>query len=50
MKAMERRQIEQTLRQTRGNVSQAAELLGISRRTMYRKLHEYGLQGDGFRG
>lgn len=50
MKAMERRQIEQMLRQTRGNVSRAAELLGISRRTMYRKLHEYGLQGDGFRG
>ena len=37
----ERDRIEQALEQTHGNVKQAAELLEISRRTLYRKLHLY---------
>ncbi len=37
----ERERIEQALSQTHGNVKQAAELLEISRRTLYRKLERY---------
>ena len=32
------------LKQTNGNRSAAAELLGISRATLYSKLEEYGLK------
>lgn len=35
--------IEEALRHTDGNKKQAAELLNISTRTLYRKIHEYGL-------
>ena len=39
--SMERRMIFETLQQTRGHHQQAAELLGISRRTLSRKLKLY---------
>ncbi len=39
----EKELIQQALRETRGNKSTAAEKLGISRRTLYRKLEEYKL-------
>lgn len=39
--AMEKVYIEQALRDTRGNKSLAARKLGISRRTLYRKMEEY---------
>ena len=39
----ERAQIEAALRRTAGHRSNAARLLGISERSLYRKLHEYGL-------
>jgi transcriptional regulator of acetoin/glycerol metabolism len=32
------------LRKTAGNVSQAAKLLGISRRTLHRKINEFGVR------
>jgi two-component system response regulator AtoC len=40
----ERLLIDETLRKTGGNVSQAAALLGISRRTLHRKINEFGIR------
>ena len=39
----ERAMIQATLRQVRGNRRKAAQQLGISERTLYRKLKEYGV-------
>lgn len=44
--AMERRMIFQVLAQTGGHHEAAAELLGISRRTLSRKLKRYGKIGE----
>jgi len=41
---IEKRAIRETLRLTAGNREQAAKLLGIGERTLYRKLREYGLR------
>jgi len=38
---LEREYIIETLRQTRGNKTHAAELLGLDRKTLYRKIDEY---------
>ena len=40
---MEREAIQQYLFQTGGNRQRTAELLGISTRTLLRKIREYGL-------
>ena len=44
LKDMEREAIEQALDRVGGNRRKAATLLGISTRTLYRKLKEYGLE------
>jgi DNA-binding NtrC family response regulator len=41
---LEREAIRQTLAMTAGNREQAAQMLGIGERTLYRKLKEYGLR------
>lgn len=40
-----RRKVEEALREADGEKKQAAELLGISYRTLQRKIHEYDLEG-----
>jgi transcriptional regulator with PAS, ATPase and Fis domain len=44
LRELERRQILRALEMTRNNVRAAADLLGIDRRTVYRKLAEYGVE------
>ncbi len=44
LEQLEKRAIRETLRLTAGNREQAAKLLGIGERTLYRKLREYGLR------
>jgi two-component system NtrC family response regulator len=41
LRELERRYITEVLRQTEGNRSRAAEVLGVDRKTLYRKLQEY---------
>ncbi len=43
---LERAYILDTLRQAAGNKSRAAEMLGLDRKTLYRKLEEYRVAGD----
>lgn len=41
---VEEAKIRQTLRMTNNNKSKAAKILGIDRKTLYNKLHEYGIK------
>ena len=43
MRDVEKRLLETTLQATDGNRTRAAEMLGISLRTMRNKIREYGL-------
>ncbi|MCX6339176.1 MAG: sigma-54 dependent transcriptional regulator [Candidatus Aureabacteria bacterium] len=43
LKAVERRMIEEALAKTNGSKVEAAKLLGVSRRTLHRKIKRYGL-------
>ncbi len=43
LEEMERRHIVQVLQETKGNVKAAAAVLGIDRKTLYRKTAEYGI-------
>lgn len=45
MSEVERRYIRSVLQATNGNKSRAAEILGIDRRTLHRKLQRYGIGG-----
>jgi DNA-binding NtrC family response regulator len=45
LKEAEKQLIIRALQETQGNRSLAARKIGISRRTLYRKLHEYQLEG-----
>lgn len=42
---VEKRHIHRVQEHFEGNRSQAAESLGIGRKTLYRKMKEYGLEG-----
>ena len=44
----EQRLIQEALRRTKANMPEAADLLGISRATLYRKLETFGLNKDDF--
>ncbi|MHB8829116.1 MAG: sigma-54-dependent transcriptional regulator [Syntrophales bacterium] len=46
LEEMERRHILKILNQTKGNIAQAAEILGISRLTLYNKIEKYGFRRD----
>jgi len=46
LKETEKERIIMVLDETRGNVDQAARILGISRATLYNKLKEYDIQRD----
>ena len=41
-----RRQILEALARSGGNRTRAAEKIGISRRTLHRKINEYGIRPD----
>ena len=43
MANFERKELERFLRQAEGNVSEAARISGIPRRTLYRKMKRFGL-------
>ncbi len=43
LEAMERQHIIEALRRANGNVKDAADMLGIGRSTLYRKMAEYHL-------
>jgi len=49
MERTEKAVITAALRDTRGEVTSAAELLGISRRALYERMRKYGLNKDDFR-
>ena len=46
---LKRRYIAQVLEESRGNVSRAAAVLGVDRRSLYRMLQRYGLARAGSR-
>jgi DNA-binding NtrC family response regulator len=43
LKEVERRTIERALRESGGNRRLAAQVLGMSERTLYRRIHEFGI-------
>jgi len=46
LEEMERKHILKILNQAKGNIAQAAEILGISRLTLYNKIEKYGFRRD----
>ena len=45
LEELERRHIERVLDRLGGNQTAAAKVLGIGRKTLHRKIQEYGLEG-----
>jgi transcriptional regulator of acetoin/glycerol metabolism len=43
LESLERDAIERSLTDARGNKAKAAKSLGMSRATIYRKIHEFGI-------
>ncbi len=50
LESIERDAIVQSLQDHDGNKVRAAEALGMSRATIYRKIHEYGIVASGSLG
>jgi transcriptional regulator with PAS, ATPase and Fis domain len=50
LEELERGLIEQALEKARGNKSQAARLLGLTRRTLYSRMEKHGLKTPGAQG
>jgi two-component system, NtrC family, response regulator AtoC len=48
LRELEKEYIVEALRMTSGNKSRAAEILGIDRRTLHRKLDEYRAEDPSF--
>jgi DNA-binding NtrC family response regulator len=46
LEALERTLVEKSLARARGNRSQAARLLGLTRSQLYTRLRRYGLRED----
>jgi transcriptional regulator PpsR len=46
VETLERHHVQRALEESRGNRTAAAELLGLSRQSLYAKLDRYGLAGD----
>lgn len=44
LKDLEKERIQEVLRETRGNVTEAGKLLGVSRGTLYNKMKQYNLK------
>jgi transcriptional regulator of acetoin/glycerol metabolism len=47
LKEVERNHIVKALRHTGWNITRAAEILGISRKTVHEKIKQYGLEREG---
>jgi two-component system response regulator AtoC len=47
LEEMERRYILRVLEAVQGHRTRAAQILGLDRKTLYRKLERYGIRGDG---
>lgn len=50
LRDVERRHVQEILREEKGNKVQAAKSLGISRRALYRLIEKYKLEGEGKKG
>jgi len=48
IKRFEKTYLSQALVRYNGNVSETAKQTGVNRRTIWRKIKEYGLDGDRF--
>jgi two-component system, NtrC family, response regulator AtoC len=46
LEEVKRRYLEYVVRETGGNISRAASILGVNRRSLYRMLHRYGLRSS----
>jgi transcriptional regulator with PAS, ATPase and Fis domain len=44
LKEIEKSRLKEAIKESQGNKSEAAKMLGISRHTLYRKLEEYGIE------
>ena len=47
IEAQTRKALTEALAKTQGNVSKAATLLGVSRYTVHRMIHRFGLKREG---